>query len=126
MTQTAQPTAIKTMERDETLTPRQLRAAGFVPASVYGLDTAPYNVQVKHREFAPLFLKKVRVFKLDGITGSPVVRAQNLQVDPVSQKILSIEFLAVSGKEAKTPSNKKAASTEVDTTTVAAPELATV
>ncbi len=101
MTTKAKPTDLKVMERDNTITPRQLRSAGFVPATVYGSESEPASIQVKHREFAPLFLKGSRVFELTGITGPSLVRAKNLQVDPVSQKILSIEFLTMTQKEAK-------------------------
>lgn len=97
----SQPTELQAMERDETLNPRQLRAAGFVPATVYGASTEPVDAQVKHKEFAHKFLHGARVFKLDGLLSSPLAKAKNLQVDPVSQNVLSVEFLVMTEADAK-------------------------
>ncbi|MBX2861871.1 MAG: hypothetical protein KTR14_11605 [Vampirovibrio sp.] len=93
------PTNIKASERDTTLNPRQLRAAGFVPATLYGKNQEPKAIQVKTYDFVQLYAKGARVFQLDGL--SPVVTAiaHNVQMDAVPQKVLSIEFLVPSSQE---------------------------
>ncbi len=82
-------------ERDTTLNPRQLRDAGFIPATMYGKGFEPTNIQVRGHEFTQMFRKGARLFKLDGLSDSATVKAHQLQVDPLRQDILNVEFLVM-------------------------------
>lgn len=95
-----EPAKLQATERDTTLNPRQLRKAGFVPATIYGNTTSePRNIQIRTKAFTTLFSHGRRVFELDGL--GVVARAHKLQVDPVSQDVLSLEFLELSQDEVK-------------------------
>jgi ribosomal protein L25 (general stress protein Ctc) len=90
------PVELKASERDETLNPRQLRSAGFIPATLYGGKRVPLSFQVKDEEFVRLFgRKKHRLFVLVGLPTEPnlIVRVKQVQVKPVSQKVQCIEFM---------------------------------
>jgi len=87
---------LKSTERDETLNPRQLRAAGYVPATLYGKGLEPRSLQVRAHEFQQLFTQGVRQFQLTGFI-SCTVKAQDVQRNPVSQQPLSIQFMPLEG-----------------------------
>lgn len=86
---------IEATERDTTLNPRQLRSAGFLPATLYGAGLeSSQDIQVRGKEFTLLFLKGYREFELTGLSGAPVrVKAQQVQTTGVGQDVLSVEFL---------------------------------
>ena len=89
-------TPLKASERDQTLNPRQLRSAGFIPATLYGKDRASVSIQVKDEEFVRLYgRQKQRLFVLEGLTAEPnlKVRVKQVQIKPVAQKVLCIEFM---------------------------------
>ena len=92
---------LQVTERDQTLTPRQLRAAGFLPATLYGKKGKDsQNIQVRDREFTKAYKEGNRVFHLQGLH-NPLVRVSQLQVDPLSQKVLNVEFIETTAAEAK-------------------------
>lgn len=97
---------LKVTERDTTLTPRQLRQAGFVPATIAGKGTASQAVQVRAHEFNQLYVQGVREFQLTGYANAKV-KAQQVQSDPVSRKALSIQFIQLDGQTAEKPSKPK-------------------
>lgn len=93
---------LQVTERDQTLTPRQLRSAGFLPATLYGKGKKgeSLNIQVRERDFSRSYKEGSRIFKFDGLTGQ-LVRVSQLQVEAVSQKVLNVEFIETTQAEAK-------------------------
>lgn len=106
------PQELKVTERDTTVTPRQLRAAGYIPATIYGHGTPPQSIQVRAHEFSHLFLQGIREFRLTGFIES-TVEIQDVQRDPVSQKPVSIQFLRLQGPGEK-PLSRKASKSKSD------------
>lgn len=101
---------LKVTERDNTLNPRQLRSAGFVPATLYGKGVASQSIQVRAHEFTLAMMHGNREFRLQGLGSEVTARVQQLQVDPVKQTPLSVEFLLtspVTGSASKKPASKK-------------------
>ncbi|HEY9688119.1 MAG TPA: hypothetical protein V6C52_14185 [Coleofasciculaceae cyanobacterium] len=96
---------LKATERDTTLNPRQLRAAGFVPATLYGKSIEAQSIQVRAHELQQFFTQGVREFQLTGFT-TYAVKIQEMQRDPVSQQPLSVQFMLMDGGAA---GNAKAA-----------------
>jgi ribosomal protein L25 (general stress protein Ctc) len=107
---------LKVTERDTTLTPRQLRAAGFVPATLYGKGIESQSIQVKTHELTLAMMHGAREFSLQGLPGDMTARVQQIQTEPVSQKPLSVEFLLTSpapgGAKKAEPAAKKATSSK--------------
>ncbi|HEY9746973.1 MAG TPA: hypothetical protein V6C99_12235 [Oculatellaceae cyanobacterium] len=98
-----QTVTLKAWERDTTLNPRQLRSAGFVPATLYGKGIEPTSIQVKAHEFCLDYQQGAREFQLTGYVDD-LVKAKSVQFDPVTRNPLSIQFLkegvaAKSGKK---------------------------
>jgi ribosomal protein L25 (general stress protein Ctc) len=92
------PFSLQATERDNTLNPRQLRNAGFLPATLYGKEIEPQSIQVRDIDFTRAYGKGARDFQLEGLEAGPVVaRAHEVQSETVSGKVLSIQFLHVSG-----------------------------
>ncbi|MFN8614819.1 MAG: hypothetical protein U0003_02770 [Vampirovibrionales bacterium] len=86
--------ALSVAERDNTLNPRQLRAAGMIPATIYGKGQASQSIQVDNHTFVQHLSKGVRQFELEGLGGKAMpVKVQNVQVNPVSQQVLNAELL---------------------------------
>lgn len=81
--------------RDATLNPRQVRAEGMIPATIYGKDVDPVSLQIPGHTFTQHFLKGKRYFNLNGLDKAYSVRAHQLQVQPITQDVLSVEFLVV-------------------------------
>lgn len=91
---------LKVSERDTTITPRQLRAAGYVPATLYGPGAEPQSIQVRAHEFDQLFSRGVTRYRLIGYCAGEAT-AQQVQRDPVSGKPLSVQFVLHAGAESK-------------------------
>jgi len=88
-----QPTTeLATAERDTTLNPRQLRAAGFVPVTLYGGGSEPVSLQVRAHELWLMYTSGVRQFSLSGFVSGVRAQVQELQVDPVHLKPLSLQL----------------------------------
>jgi ribosomal protein L25 (general stress protein Ctc) len=87
---------LKTSERDTTVTPHQLRTAGYTPASVYGQGIESQSIQIRTREFYHAFLQGQREFSLNGyVSGSAKVK--HLARNPVTQHPIAVEFHLQSG-----------------------------
>lgn len=100
-------TELKVLERDTTLTPRQLRTAGYVPATLYGKGIEPRSIQVKAHEFNQDYVHGVRTFHLTGfLTAQVEVKAA--QFDPVNRYPLSIQFWQSEGESDATPKKEAA------------------
>jgi ribosomal protein L25 (general stress protein Ctc) len=94
------PQELKVSERDTTLTPSQLRAAGFIPATLYGPGTqGSQSVQVRAHEFQQFFVQGIRAFKLTGLVNC-AAKVQEVQLDPVSHKAISIQLMQTDGTAA--------------------------
>lgn len=91
---TSTPSPLKVTERDNTVTPRQLREAGYVPATLYGKNQEAVSVQLRAHEFNQLLLQGIREFQLTGFVEGKV-KAQHVQREPVSQKPISIQLYLV-------------------------------
>jgi ribosomal protein L25 (general stress protein Ctc) len=102
------PQELKVTERDTTVTPRQLRAVGYIPATIYGNGIPSQSVQVRAHEFSHFLMQGIREFRLTGFIES-TVEAQDVQRDPVSQKPVSIQFLRIKGA-GETPLSRKSQS----------------
>lgn len=88
---TTQPSPLTVTERDNTITPRQLREAGYIPATLYGKKQEALSVQVRAHELNLLLLHGVREFQLTGFVEGKV-KAQHVQREPVSQKPISLQL----------------------------------
>lgn len=91
------------MERDNTLNPRQLRTAGFIPGTLYAKGQESKNVQVRAHDFTQAYKKGARLFQLDGVEKGLVAMARQVQVEPVKQAILNVEFM-LAAKDAEATS----------------------
>jgi ribosomal protein L25 (general stress protein Ctc) len=89
---------LQSADRDATLNPRQLRATGWLPGTLYGTGLEKsVSVQIHNRDFLRKYHSdKHRKFSLTGVTGSPSVRVKQIQVHNVTQAILNIEFMVLS------------------------------
>lgn len=103
---------LKVTERDNTLNPRKLREAGYIPVTLYGNNIPSVQIQAKAHEFAQLVTHGAQTFKLSGYV-NVTAKLQQLQVDAVSQKPVSVQLLLLEGSlpQAET-SNKKGAKAE--------------
>ena len=76
---------------------RRLRAAGQVPATVYGADEGPVTSAVSKRELAALIRRHGRSriihLSLDGLTIPVKIAA--LQLDPVRDTVVHADFMRV-------------------------------
>lgn len=99
---------IEVMERDSTLNPRQLRAAGFVPATLYSKGKDSESIQLRTHDLEMALRAGRRYYEFLGAYAGRAGNAVQFQLDPVSQDILSIEFSEISLKEAKAGASERA------------------
>ncbi len=113
---------LKIFERDNTITPRKLRAIGYVPATIYGKNFAPLSIQLKTHELDLALARGIRKFNLDGLGQSLQAEAKQVQKHSSKGSILHVEFhVAVSANQNGSP---KAAKTEkAHPESVSAPQL---
>ncbi len=83
---------------------RQLRAGGDVPAVVYGDKKDPVAITIERKRLLELLKKgggENAVFKLelDGTKSSRHAMIRDLQVDPISRRIIHIDFQRIDLKE---------------------------
>lgn len=107
---------LKVTERDNTLNPRKLREAGYIPVTIYGSHVPSVQLQAKAHDFTLLVAHGAQTFKLSGYVNA-TAKLQQLQLDGVTQKPVSVELLLVEGSlpQAGTPdktSKKKGAKAE--------------
>lgn len=76
---------------------RRLRAAGQVPATVYGADEGPVTSAVSKRELAALIRRhgrsRIILLNLDGLMIPVKIAA--LQLDPVRETVVHADFMRV-------------------------------
>ncbi len=84
---------INAKKRDTSLNPRQVRAEGHVPATIYGAGMKSVSIQLDAKGFGIEYKKdKNAIFelKIDKETYKAIVK--NVQIDYISNKILNVEF----------------------------------
>ena len=81
--------AIKLEKRDETKNPRQVRAEGKIPGTIYGPNKESVSVQIDRRTFVAEYKKnKDTEFEYE----STKAKVKNIQIDHKTQDELNIEF----------------------------------
>jgi large subunit ribosomal protein L25 len=84
---------------------KKLRAAGRVPATIYGRQTAPQNLEVNSKEFADLLNHAVSENLLVDLTVEKDARSkrlalvQEIQHHPLDGKVLHVDFHEVAEDE---------------------------
>lgn len=84
---------------------KQLRAAGRVPATIYGRETKPLNLELNSREFTDLLHHSVSENLLVDLAVEKDAKAkrlalvQEVQHHPISGKIMHVDFHEVSENE---------------------------
>lgn len=94
----AETTIIKlnAQEREADKTPRQLRSAGFVPATVYGKGMESKNIMVCAHEFEMATRNnRDAVIELQAGKDKFKVVIQELQINYSTNQVLNIEFKLV-------------------------------
>lgn len=94
----AETTIIKlnAQEREADKNPRQLRSAGFVPATVYGKGTESKNIMVCAHEFEMATRNnRDAVIELQAGKDKFKVVIQELQINYSTNQVLNIEFKLV-------------------------------
>lgn len=84
---------IDAQERDLTQNPRQLRAAGFLPATIYGKGKDSVSIQLNKRAFLNTYKNnKNETFEI--VVGKNKYNAtvQHLQVEASTQVEMNVEF----------------------------------
>ncbi len=79
--------------REEGKNPRQIRANGFLPGSVYGKGMEAKNIQINTHEFELAYRdNKENTWELD-LNGEKLnVKIQELQVNYATKEYLNVEF----------------------------------
>jgi large subunit ribosomal protein L25 len=78
---------------------RKLRAAGRIPAVIYGHGTDPVHISLPGHETALIIRKANAVLDLDLGSGSQLVLVKDVQKDPVRQVIEHVDLLLVRSGE---------------------------
>jgi len=78
---------------------RKLRAAGRIPAVIYGHGTDPVHISLPGHETALIIRKANAVLDLDLGAGSQLVLVKDVQKDPVRQIIEHVDLLVVRSGE---------------------------
>ncbi len=87
-------------KKREDKTPNKLRAEGSVPATVYGHGFDSHSVQVNAKEFSKIPHKAYsHINELDVEGDKFPVLIRNVQVDPIRDKFLNIEFYKIKSDE---------------------------
>ena len=91
---------IKAKEREDKK-PNALRASGFVPATVYGHGLASKSIQINTKEFLKVPYKAYSHINQLDIEGKEKydVLIRNVQVNPVRDDLLNIEFYKIKSDE---------------------------
>ncbi len=82
---------------------KHLRRAGVIPANIYGHKEASIAVQIDTHTFDRLRrehgLRSIIALRLPGEKGTQTVLVRHIQYDPLSGKILHVDFSRVSMEE---------------------------
>lgn len=85
---------------------RRLRASGFVPANIYGLNSDPVSIKVDEKEFRNL-LKGRSIsnlildmhIKSDGKEKKETTLIKEIQKHPINSKLIHIDFIRIQMKK---------------------------
>ena len=80
---------------------KRLRSEGIIPANVYGKDVKSSTIQVDEKEFTKVFKEAGETGLIDLTVGKekkPVL-VHDVQVHPVTEDLLHVDFLQVNLKE---------------------------
>jgi large subunit ribosomal protein L25 len=91
---------VESREETGTNANRRLRAAGLIPAVVYGGDLDPVAIQVDRRTLHELFKKTggenaVFLLKMAGTDQKRHTMVRELTIDPITRQVIHIDFLRV-------------------------------
>ena len=87
---------IEAQERDTSKNPRQLRAAGILPATIYGKGKESVSIQVDKRNFLNTYKKADdKNFEINVGKSKYNVILQKIQVEAGTQTEMNIEFKLV-------------------------------
>ncbi len=87
---------IKITKRDEDKNPRQIRALGFLPGSVYGKSIEAKSIQLDSHEFEMLYKNnKDNIWELSLDKEKFNAKIQELQVNYATNEYLNVEFALV-------------------------------
>ena len=79
--------------RDENLNPRQIRANGFIPVTIYGKGMESISAQVKDSDFILSYRdNKEGLYTLELGKKSFEVQVQNVQKNYATNEVQNIEF----------------------------------
>jgi len=92
----------KSREAQGTRACRKLRAAGEIPAVVYGHGEAPLAVQVSGEQFEDALRRRARMFELEVGSKKDMVLLKQVQYDALGSDIVHADFIRVAMDEAIT------------------------
>jgi ribosomal protein L25 (general stress protein Ctc) len=84
---------LEASERDTTLNPRQLRASGFIPVTVYGNGQTPISLQIPTHAFEMAWQHGLRNFDLQLSGKTLKVTLKQFQQNARTQKFQCLEFM---------------------------------
>lgn len=106
MSNTVLKTDVRNKEETKKNASRRLRAAGYVPAVVYGLGQEPLDIKINTKDFKDtikgrslanlIFDLKVKV---DGKEKKETTLIKEIQKDPISSDFLHIDFIRIEMKK---------------------------
>ena len=79
---------------------RRYRAAGDIPANVYGMDLPPFSVSVKARRISEVLhlssgQNTIITLAMSGADVKRAVMIRDLQRDPVTDRVIHVDFVRV-------------------------------
>ena len=87
---------ITVTKREEGKNPRQLRALGFMPGSIYGKGMESINIQVNTHEFEMQYKNnKESDWELDFEGKKYTAKIQELQLNHATGQFLNVEFATI-------------------------------
>jgi len=97
-------TLIELIDREQDLNPRQIRAKGFIPVTVYGKNIGHQSISAQIETFAFTRLRKNPFFKylkakLPGTKKEHLLLLKAIEKNPVTDKIFNIQFHSVENTE---------------------------
>ncbi len=80
---------------------RRLRKAGILPANIYGKNVDSVSIQVTHSDFLAVYKEAGETGVVEVMLGKETrpVLVNDLQVDPVTDTVLHVDFFQVNLKE---------------------------
>lgn len=82
--------------RDENLNPRQIRANGFIPVTIYGKGIESISAQVKTPDFVLSYRDNSEgVYTMDLNSKTYEVKVQNVQKNYATNEVQNVEFMVL-------------------------------